>query len=429
MESETRQQWWTAGVDGGEERHRVVLLDEHGERVHSRWVTNRVDAIEVALGELLLELPARARLRVVSEASRSLGGVLAQVVIRLGLELWQVNPKALARYREVEGQPRKDDDRDGWLVGRMCIAGVAGCRKVLDVRPEERVLSRLSRLHAQLQLKRTAALSQLRARQLDLAPEALATDWEGPVFGSKGMLAVLTRWPAWVGLESVRVATLERLLQTSTRRGGRCRTMAEALKAAAQRVAMDTTERAAVAIEMRVLVQEIQALDASLAEVTAELRHAVDAHPIGPKLMTMAAVGYLTAAALLGEVLPVARNVSEGKAATFAGLTPLSRSSGKLQGRARLARGVNKHALRALYLSALAAIRCSALDAAYYRKQRARHEGHPKAHVVAILALARQRFKVLYKLLTTDAVYDKEILIASHLDRERKAADRYHRAA
>jgi transposase len=424
-----RQQWWTAGVDGGEERHRVVLLDEHGERVGSRWVTNRVDAIEEAFGELLFELPVGVRLRVVSEASRSLGGVLAQVVIRLGLELWQVHPKALARYREAEGQPRKDDDRDAWLAGRMCIGGMAGCRKVLDVRPEERVLSRLSRLHDQIQLKRTAALSQLRARQLDLAPEALAKDWEGPAFGSKGMLAVQTRWPAWVGLESVRVATIERLLQASTRRGGRCRTMAEALKAAAQRVAMGTMERAVVAIEMRVLVQEIRALDASLAEVDAELHRSVDAHPIGPKLMTMAAVGYLTAAVVIGEVLPVARNVSEGKAATYSGLTPLSRSSGKLQGRARLARGVNKHALRALYLSALAAIRCSALDAAYYHKQHARHEGHPKAHVVAILALARQRFKVLYKLMTTDAVYDKEILIASHLDRERKAADRYQRAA
>ncbi|MDA8117738.1 MAG: hypothetical protein M0000_10265 [Actinomycetota bacterium] len=85
-----------------------------------------------------------------------------------------------------------------------------------------------------------------------------------------------------------------------------------------------------------------------------------------------------------------------------------------------MARGVNKHALRANYLSALAALQNSALDAAYYRKQYQRHEGHPKPHVVALLALARQRFKVLYKLMTTDAAYDKEILIASHLDRERQ---------
>jgi hypothetical protein len=83
----------------------------------------------------------------------------------------------------------------------------------------------------------------------------------------------------------------------------------------------------------------------------------------------------------------------------------------------RLARGVNKHALDANYLSALAALQASALDAAYYRKQRELHQGHPKAHVTALLSLARQRFKVKYRLMTTDAIYDKEVLIASHLHR------------
>ena len=97
----------------------------------------------------------------------------------------------------------------------------------------------------------------------------------------------------------------------------------------------------------------------------------------------------------------------EGKAATYAGLTPLSRSRGRIEGRPRSACGVNKHALRANYLSALAAVRDSALDAAYYRKQHACHEGHPKPHLVALLALARQRFKVVYKLMTTDTAYDK----------------------
>jgi transposase len=424
----TRQVWWTAGVDGGETRHRVVLLDEEGERVRSQWVLNRVDRIEEAVAKLVLALPAGVRLRLVTEATRSLGGVLAQVATALGQELWQVNPKALARYREVEGQPRKDDDRDAWLAARMCIGGVAGCRKVLDPQPEERVLSRLSRLHLQLQRKRSAAMSQLRARVLDLAPEMLGEDWEGPAFGA-GMLAVLRQWPALVGLETARVATIERLLRTSTRYGERCRAMAETLKAAAQRVLLGGAERAVVAIEMRALIQELRALDASLEEIEAEIRRGVEAHPIGRKLVAMPAVGYLTAAAEIGEVLPLARNVSEGKAATYAGLTPLARSSGKVEGRPRLARGVNKHALRANYLSALAALQASALDAAYYHKQHARHEGHPKAHVVAILALARQRFKVVYKLMTTDAAYDKEILIASHLERERQAATNGVRAA
>jgi len=64
----------------------------------------------------------------------------------------------------------------------------------------------------------------------------------------------------------------------------------------------------------------------------------------------------------IGEVLPVARNVSEGQAATYSGLTPLSRLSGKGGRPSKLARGVNKHALRTNYLSAFAAVSVSAID-------------------------------------------------------------------
>ena len=75
-------------------------------------------------------------------------------------------------------------------------------------------------------------------------------------------------------------------------------------------------------------------------------------------------------------------------------------------------------AVRALYLSAVSARQCSALDSAYFQKQLERHKGHPKAHVKSFLSLARQRFKVMYKILTTDARYDKETLIRSHLKRQ-----------
>jgi len=41
-------------------------------------------------------------------------------------------------------------------------------------------------------------------------------------------------------------------------------------------------------------------------------------------------------------------------------------------------------------------------------------------HVKATLSPARQRFEIKYKLMTTDAVYDKEFLISSHLERRRR---------
>jgi transposase len=272
-----------------------------------------------------------------------------------------------------------------------------------------------------LKNKRTTAQSQLRSRLVELAPEVVSTEWQGPAANGKGMLAVLQRWPAFIGLESAHLATIERLVRSSTRYGEKCKAMAQALKAMARRARMAAEEREVVCLEMRLLVSELYALETSGAEVEREIKTAVLQHPIACKLLAMPGVGHLTAAADVGEILPLARNVSEGKAATYAGLTPLSRSSGKSEGRSRLARGVNKHALDANYLSALSSLQSSALDAAYYRKQRELHQGHPKAHVAALLSLARQRFKVKYKLMTTDAVYDKELLIASHLHRLEQA--------
>jgi len=86
---------------------------------------------------------------------------------------------------------------------------------------------------------------------------------------------------------------------------------------------------------------------------------------------------------------------------------------------------VNKRVLHALYTSSVVAIKNSAVDRAYYRKKLHDYSGHPKPHVAAFIALSRQRHKLVYKLMTTDVRYDKEVLIAAHLARleqERTAA-------
>ena len=417
---ELQMAYWTVGADCGEQRHRLVMLDETAQRRQSVWVDNRVDEIHETLLELLLMLPEGVKLRVATEGLRSIGGILVQVSTLMGIEVWQVNPKALDHYRDLEGQPRKDDDRDAYLLAKMCVNEMEGCRLAVDPRPEERVLCRLTRLHTQLTVRKTAAKNRLRSRLLELSPEVVGKGWEGPVYNGKGMRAVLTRWPGFEGLERARLRTIETLLRRSSRYGSKCAAMAVELKQMASRIALCAAERAVVSMELGMTNAELDVLERSLAEVDRQIKAEVMRHPIGPKLVEMPGEGYFSAGVDIGEVLPLARNVTEGKTATYVGLTPLSRRSGNKEGPSKLARGVNKHAARANYLSATAARTVSAIDDAYYRKQYERHQGHPKPHVKATIALARQRFKVKYKLMTTDARYDKEILIASHLERQRR---------
>lgn len=412
--------WWTVGVDCGEERHRFVLVDEHGARQRSCWIDNRRDKIEEAVARMTMALPSGARLRLVTEGVRSLGWVVAQVSGVMGLEVWQVNPKALNHYRDVEGQPRKDDDIDAYLAARMVVFGLAGCRVASDPQPEERALCRLTRLRHQTVDRRVVVKARLRSLLVELAPEVVSSSWAGPVHDGKGMIAVLRRWPTFEGLDSARTSAVEKVLRLATRYGDRCASMVAPLKEMASHVVMEPAEREVVKLGLTIAMSELEALDQSISSLDKEIKQRVEAHPIGRKLLKMPGEGLVSVATDIGEVLPVARNVSEGKAATYAGLTPLSRQSGKGGKASKLARGVNKHAIRTNYLSAIAAISCSAIDAAYHRKQKERHQGHPKPHVKATLSLARQRFKVKYKLMTSGAAYDKEVLISSHLERRHR---------
>lgn len=421
--------YWTAGIDCGEQRHRVVVLDERGNRVHHEWVKNRVDEIQEMLWRLLSELPEGVKLAMVSEGCRSLGGVLAQVATPLGVESWQVNPKALNHYRDLEGQPRKDDDRDAELLAKMRLKDMEGCRLVVSSRPEERVLCRLTRLRSQLVGRRATALKRLRSRLLELCPEVLGSEWQGPDHKTKSLRAVLTRWPGFRGLEQARVSTVERVVRKSSRFGSKSAEIAKDLKETAARIMMDGDEWEVVALEMTTLIEEIEAVDGRVSELDKSIHDAVQRHPTGRKLMEMPGVGAWTAGVLIGEVLPLARHAEEGNAATYAGVTPLSRISSRSGKPSKLARGVNKHAARALYLSAVSSRSSSAIDDAYYRKQLERHLGHPVPHVKANISLARRRFVVMYKLMTTTERYDKEKLIASHLERLRQEKLRQARPA
>lgn len=193
----------------------------------------------------------------------------------------------------------------------------------------------------------------------------------------------------------------------------------------ARRISLEAGERMAITLEINALVRQIAACDASLEKLSDEITRRVEGHPVGVKLLKMHGIGPIIAGVLVSELLPVARTATEAQSATYAGVTPLGRKSGKSLDTSQLTQGVNKRILHALYTSSVVAIKNSAIDRAYYNKKFREYAGHPKPHVAAFIALSRQRHKVVYKLMTTDARYDKETLIASHLARleeARKAA-------
>ena len=408
------------GVDCGEQRHRFVMIDENGERLASCWVENDLGKIFEAFDELG-SLTEAGRLEVVTESDGSLGALVSQAVRARGDELFLVGTKALRHYRDLEGQPHKSDDRDAYLAARMLFFGMEGVRTPAPMSEDEQALARLIRLRFHLMDQKKALGLRLRSRLLELAPVMASKDWEGPRHSSRAMVAILQRWPGLVGLERAHRSSIEKLLRKVTRDGDACVEMAKHVREAAKTIALEGLAREAVTMEMTILVAQLEANHHQLEQARKREKELVDAHPVGQRLLTMPSVGYRTAAVLLAEALPQARVRSEAQLATYSGLTPLSRQSGN-SSRSHLCRGVNRFLASAHYMSAVNSRLRSPIDRSYHDKKRADFKGHPAEFKKATIALARQRHKVIYRILALGEVYDASRLAASTVKRARMAA-------
>ena len=404
------------GFDCGEDGHSAVLLDAVGKFEKRFGVANEKGRIQELVAELLLLVRPDERLVVVVESKRSHGRIVSDVATELGCDLRQVNTVALNHYRDLEGQPRKDDEWDAYLAARMVFLEMGGCREATKATEEERTLSRLTRTHRRLVDERRKHLARLRAVLLELAPEMLHSSWEGPQPGRKAMLYLLERWPGFEGLERAQLRSIEKIL-LRCRYGSRATRVAKLIREVARGISIAAEERYAFTLELDLLVRQIRFCDESKDRLRAEIVQRVEHHPIGRKLLEMDGNGPVITGVLVSELLPVARTSTEPKSATYAGVTPLSRKSGKSLDSDKLTQGVNQRVLNALYTSSVVAIKHSAIDRAYYEKKLRGYAGHPKPHVAAFIALSRQRHKLVYKLMTTKASYDKEVLIAAHLAR------------
>jgi transposase len=350
------------------------------------------------------------------ESRRSVGYVVTEMALRLGLEVFSSGTHALEEFRDKEGQPRKSDERDAYLLARIGYLGYGVARRVLEITAEELELGRLVRWRQRLTEDHTRLLDRLRCLLLELSPALVSAS--APKWSSQRVRRVLERWPALLGLERARSRTVEGELI-----GGRLakrRAEARFLQQAAREVVMGEAERAILAEELGDLLAQLARLEVSMRSVDQRIEERLTQHPEGGKLLEVPGIGPFVAAVLVAELLPLARHSTEAQAATYSGVTPLCRSSGR-QERSHLGRRTNKRILRALYLSAIASTRVSALDRDYYQRKREQFQGHPKPHVKATLSLARQRSRVIYKLLTTEERYEKETLIRSHLERRRAA--------
>ncbi|MFC9759725.1 IS110 family transposase [Streptomyces sp. NPDC056921] len=381
-----------AGVDIGKEHHHCVVVGPEGERLLSRRVLND----EPALLELIRDVLALSQ-DALWAVDINHGGAALLIGLLINHDQPMVYLTGLAVHRAsaaYRGQG-KTDAKDAFV-----IADQARMRRDLGaLRPGDEIavdLRILTTRRTDLVNDRTRQINRLRAQLLEIFP-ALE---RGLDLTNQGPILLLTGYQTPAAIRRVGAKRIETWLKNRKVRGAASIAQAALEAAQAQHTGLPGEKLAAEMVAR--LAKGILALNGEVAELDALIEARFHDHPHATVIRSMPGMGPMLGAefiAATGGDLDTFGTAD--RLATFAGLAPVPRDSGRVSGNMRRPHRYHRGLLRAFYMSAMASIRFCPVSRSYYDRKRA--EG--KNHKQAVLSLARRRANVLWAMIRDGSCY------------------------
>lgn len=384
------------GIDVGRYNHAFCAMDYQGDVVWQRKrVANTTAAMERALQQLRRFARERALCFATEEASGN-AAALTRLLCGAQHNVLLAQPLRVHRFHLALGQPHKSDPYDAQVIADFARQNHRRMPRVRPGVPDIQALRVLSRRLDAISKDMRRCLNRLRATLAEYAPEWLVCsvfkDWS-----TEAALGTLQRYARLSKLRRTPVGRLATALHRWTR-GRWGKQEARKLLDALAQLRLPAVLEDAYAEALLSLVRQIRGL---LAEKE-RLLELIEVQ--GQRVPTFLAVkqefgyGTETGATIASEVGDMADFTTEPRFATYSGVTPLKRKSGISQGSSRLSRFTNKRLLRAIFQSAVSAVRHDPRSQAYYHKKLAGRTD-PRSKTRALLALARHRTRRLYKVL------------------------------
>lgn len=381
------------GIDAGKGHHWAVAVDPEGHPVLSRKVVN--DETEI------LDL-----LRTVHEAADEVvwavdlvsaaAALLLAVLVANGQQVLYVPGRAVNRMSGIyKGGEAKTDAKDAHV-----IADQARMRRDFQTvsAPPMLVaeLALLTEHRKDLVADRTRLYNRLRELLLGISPALeRAFDWSR----HHGAMVMLTGYQTPAQL---RAARRPRLIAWLAKRGVNApEAVADTALTAAEAQHTTLPAEAVAARLVKDLAMRILALDDSVDDIDRQIREAFRAHPQAEIIESLPGMGPILGAEFLAAVVDLGRFPDAGHLATYAGLAPVPRDSGRRTGNLHRPKRYNRALLRALYLAAQSSMIRPGPSRDYYLRKRSEGQNHKQA----ILALARRRVDVLWAMLRDNQAY------------------------
>jgi transposase len=384
------------GLDVGKDAHFADVLDDAGDRLHARAVGND----QADLDALLDHASTFGTPGLVIAQPGSIAQLSIAVAARRDVPVAYVPGLVMRRAADLYPGEAKTDRRDAFV-----LADTARTRRRqvhwLDVGSDELFdqLRMLNGFDVDLAADLTRATNRLRDALTSISP-ALERAIGGRL-AHVGVRDLLAAYPTPTALRAAgRTRIVAKLRRRSPRIAGK---VSDAVMHALDAQTVTLPAEATVGRVITELASELDRLHARRDALADEIERVFLAHPFGEILITLPGIGPRTGARILAEIGDGSRFASGSNLASYAGLAPVDRQSGRsLHGASQSRRG-NHRLKNAMFLAAFASLR-SPDSKAYYDRKRA--EG--KRHNAALICLARRRCNVILAMLRTRQPYQPQ---------------------
>ncbi|MET8228776.1 IS110 family transposase [Streptomyces sp. NPDC005301] len=395
------------GIDWAEKTHEVALVDDSGQLVAKRHISDDAAGYKILL-DLLAEYgdTEEAPIPVAIETSR---GLLVSVLRTGKRPVFAINPMAAARYRDRHSVSRKKSDPgDALVLANVLRTDMHAHRPLPQDSDLARAVAVLARAQQDATWNRQQIANQLRSLLREYYPAALTAvqSWKNGLCRPEAhQLLKLAPTPA-------KAARLTRTqLQTALKRAGRQRGIAadterfhEVFRAKWARQPQLVED--ALGKQMLALLIQLEAACTAADSLAEAVEEAFPQHPDAEIILSFPGLGTHLGARVLAEIGDDRQRFADARGLkAYAGASPITRASGKKSSVTR--RWVKNDRLNhAGYLWAFSAITASPGAKAHYRRRR---DNHADRHASAQRNLFNRMIGQLYHCLQQDERFDEAL--------------------
>ncbi|MFD6360223.1 IS110 family transposase [Streptomyces roseolus] len=368
------------GIDWAEKTHDVALVDDTGQLLAKRHITDDATGYKLLL-DLLAEYGDTEDnpIPVAIETSR---GLLVAVLRTGNRKVFAINPMAAARYRDRHSVSRKKSDPgDALVLANILRTDMHAHRPLPDDSDLARAVAVLARAQQDATWNRQQISNQLRSLLREYYPSALTAfdPWRNGLCRREAH-ELLKAAPT-----PTRAARLTRAqLQAALKRAGRQRGIeaeAERLREVfrADWVHQPALVEEALGKQMLALLIQLEAACAAADQLAEAVEETFPQHSDSEIILSFPGLGTQLGARLLAEIGDDRGRFADARGLkAYAGSSPITRASGKKSSITR--RWVKNDRLNAVgYLWAFSSITASPGAKAHYRRRRDHGDWHASA--------------------------------------------------